>query len=128
MSFTCPDCLWTSQSTKDERDSYCGHCHEPKTHNFCASSFQRAVFGAARPTVDEDLGEAVQRGPIERVHLVIAQFRMMQLSLGGIYADLTRMLTASKITDSEREALQAGRDLVVSVANTTLGGVQDPIG
>ncbi len=48
MAYTCPDCLRTSHHPQDEKNLYCGNCHEFKPGNvhYELSEFQLAIARA----------------------------------------------------------------------------------
>lgn len=53
MSFTCPDCLWTSHHPQDRQNLYCGHCHRFVKYNLEPTEFESALIKAilSRPEI-----------------------------------------------------------------------------
>lgn len=46
MSFTCPDCLWTSHHPQDRQNLFCGHCHRYVKYNLEPTDFESALIKA----------------------------------------------------------------------------------
>lgn len=46
MSFTCPDCFWTSANPNDLANLYCGHCHAFTGSAFEPSDIQKVAIKA----------------------------------------------------------------------------------
>lgn len=111
MSFTCPDCLWTSQHIDDVTHRYCGRCHEFKQYSFGPTPFQTEVIKVLRG----------QDEPTPLLRRLVGQYRMQQASLGEIYIELSQMLTASLITYRQREALSVMLNMIEAVANLAEG-------
>lgn len=97
MAYTCPDCLRTSHHPQDEKNSYCGNCHEFKQGNvhYELTELQLAVA-------------KVLQGFDPKAYLlnVVAQhFRTTEDGWDGILLQLLPLYNASRMTTQAAEAL-----------------------
>lgn len=115
MSFTCPDCLWTSHHPRDEQENFCGHCHDFKSRALQPTEFQ---YAACRGILSQF--------PLQNLWLAISFAQARNMSLAQIYLELAVLGRAALLTSKQFAAVQEVINEITQTPDTILSSPMEP--
>lgn len=83
MSFTCPECFWTSHNPNDEANSYCGHCRRHVERAADLTAFQHVAVKALLHT-DPWIAETCLLAAVAQRRMQLETFEQISVELGEL--------------------------------------------